>query len=361
MKSVNFKPKSSSFRTLNEEVKVKKTRKVNWDRLFYFLFFTLVIFGLGYFLVRKYLYVKANGLVLFQNVSIRIAQDSRIDSLLRVEGDSVHLGDTLFIYTKLTEKPYSAIVKEQVKPVQSAPKSSGDWKVKERFNVEKEMAENNVEIKTDEAMVKELQGELRGLENQVSLGLLPLSRLESVKSDILKLQGTIQKLKSSNAQLRSFLSKLNTEPVADTASLNMITSVGLSDSAIAMVPYLSPIEGILSRTYFYQYEVAPKNEIIMTLQKDSGSFVRAYFRQEDWSKVKVGDVVDLSFPDGNSCQGVIQKIYNTTFALPPELQLQYEPVQRMVVGDIYPLKDKNTCDWNTFNRSGVKISKPKYW
>jgi hypothetical protein len=358
LKSVNFKPKSTSFRVLNEEVKEKKRRRINWDRLFYFIFFGAFILGIGYYLSRRYLYVRANGLVLFQNVSVRIAQDSRMDSLLRIEGDSVHIGDTLFIYTKLHEKTNTGIIKQQLKPTSNG---SQDWRTKEKFNVEMEISENNVQIKTDENMLKEYKAELKGLENQVALGLLPLSRLESVKTEIMKLQGNIQKLKSANAQLRSFMGKLNTPGNDSLEMANATILSNLSDSATANIPFISPIDGVLSRSYFYQFEVAPKNEVIMTLQKDSGSFVRAYFRQEDWSSVKVGDVVDLFFPDGNTCQGEIKKIYNTTFALPPELQLQYEPIQRMVVGDIYPLKDKESCDWNTFSRSGVKVSKTKYW
>jgi hypothetical protein len=105
---------------LNEEVKEKKRRRINWDRLFYFIFFGAFILGLGYYLTRRYLYVRANGLVLFQNVSLRIAQDSRLDSLLRIEGDSVHIGDTLFIYTKLQEKANTGIIKQQSKRTSSS-------------------------------------------------------------------------------------------------------------------------------------------------------------------------------------------------------------------------------------------------
>jgi len=357
VKSVNFKPKSSTFRVLNEEVKDKKTKRINWDRLFYFIFFGAILIGLGLFLGRRYLYVRANGLVLFQNVSIRIAQDARLDSLMRVEGDSVRIGDTLFIYSKLNEKASSLLLNAGLNPVR---KSSQDWKIKEKFNVEMEISENNVQIKTDENLLKEFKGELKGLENQVALGLLPVNRIESVKTEILKLQGNIQKLKAANAQLRSFMGQLNTTAI-DSSDMNTGFTGMNNDTISSKIPFLSPITGTLSRTFFYQFEVAPKNDIIMSLQKDSNSFVRAYFKQEDWSYVKVGDAVDLSFPDGTVCKGEIRKIYSSTFALPPELQLQYEPVQRMVVGDIYPLMGSENCSWNVISRSGVKVSKSKYW
>ena len=97
MKSINFKRNESVIRHGASQKKSKR-KKINWDRLIYFIILGIVVFFLGRWIYYKFSYVQANGQIIFDGRKIRNLNDSRILEFKVKEGDDVQVGDTLYVY-----------------------------------------------------------------------------------------------------------------------------------------------------------------------------------------------------------------------------------------------------------------------
>ncbi len=361
MKSIDFKPKSSVIRVMGDEKKLKKKR-YNWDRVFYFIFLGIVVILLTYWGFNKIFYLKANGLMVFENVSIRLTDDCRILEYQCTEADTLMMGDSLFTYKMNEEEEYEKIMTEKNAPPPSPIRS--DWSDKEKFSLEKQISFNNIEKRESAAHLANYQEQMQKLKNEVVLGLLPKSRLEYVQNEIFKLKSNIDRLNSENKQLQSYIGKLHAASNGGfkaAANSTGLMGAAKTDSMTGIQVFRSPMDGIVTRIYTAQYEVALKSEEIMSMHKDSKLHIRAFFEQDDVGYLKQGDVVTITFPDGTKSKGVLKKFYNSTLVLPPEFQKQYEPTTRTIAADIYPETDSDYKKWQPVYKIGVTISKFKYW
>lgn len=350
MKSVQFKRKNSMLRVMPED---KIVRKINWDKTIYL--FLLFIGGLLFlrFVFYRTLYVEAEGQVLFQNVNIRLTDDARILRFHKKEGDVVKIGDSLFTYFKdlnnQGDPGYSASV--EIK------RESADWIQKERFNINKSIMLNNLEIIEQKELLESYKKGLNTYRNEVMLDVVPKIKLESIENEMIKLRSNIQKLSSTNAELKRYLGTLT--PNYFNSKYRSIPPGSKNQDTLVKVFY-SPIEGTVTRTYLQPYETALKTDNILSIHKGENIYIKAFFEQEDLKSIHDSDQVTITFPDGSKSVGVIKRFYYATYQLPEEFQKKYEPVTRSLAADVVPADTSELRKWKAYYKLSVGIKKLKY-
>jgi hypothetical protein len=359
LKSIDFKRKDSVIRVVNEDVKKPKR---NWDRVIYIVFLSLVFFFLGYYAINKIFFIKADGQVLFENVSIRLTDDCRIIEFQKEEGDTVKVGDSLYTYTLDKDNLWGNMSLNGGITATSYD-NEWDWIEKEKYALMKKVALNKIDITESSALIGSYKNEIQRLQNEIILDVLPKNRLEYVQNEILRLNTAIAKLSSENNQLYGLLKQLNsmvkTSRVKSTKS-GSIGGGGNGDDENGIRVFYSPIDGTVTRIYTHQFEVALKSEQIMAIHKNTPMYVKGFFEQEDLSYFKEGDLVNIEFPDGTESKGLIKRFYYATYQLPDEFQKRYEPTTRTIAADISPVNDNEYEHWRAFYKMSVSVTKFKY-
>lgn len=351
MKSIYFKRKNSVIRVLNEDT--NKKPKKNWDRIIYISILISLVLMLGNYTVTRLFFIKANGHILFQSVNIRLTDDSRIIDYYKEEGAKVEKGDTLFTYfedidNRVGTSGFNYSVSTEAENL--------DWLEKEKYNLKKKIDLNTIDIEQNRTLITKLKEELKGVYNEVMLDISPKSKLENIKQKIFLLEGDIKKFISENEQLESYIKSLKPRYKKTTRSSG---SRG-KGSKNGLNIFYSPIEGTVTKIFVQPYEVALKSDNILSIHKNRNIFIKAFFEQEDLKYLKEGDLVDVSFPDGTSSEGVIKRFYFATYPLPEEFQKKYEPVERSLSADIYPVNEEELKKWKGFYKMGIEVTKSKY-
>ncbi len=362
MKSIDFKQKTSAIRVMSDEPGRKNT---NWDRIIYIVFLILLFAFIGYYAFNKIFFIKAQGQVSFENIDIRIPDDCRILQYYVAEDDSVNIGDSLFMYTldndNITSGAYMGLAAPNTDTVYTNQLS---WIDREKFALEKKIAMNNIDKVRAKEMLAAFQSEIQRLENAIILDVLPSDRYEYVKNEILRLKTEISKLEAENRQNNAYIHELTEvaeKPVIKRSGGSTFGGGGGSEADItAPQIFYSPINGNVTREYTRQFEVALKQDVIMSIHSDRPMFVKAFFDQEDIAYFSEGDLVDIKFPDGRHSTGVLKRFNYSTFQLPPEFQKRYEPTTRTVAADIYPINEGDYSLWRSFYKMSVTITKYKY-
>ncbi len=364
MKNISFKRNESVIRGLEIQNEKKTKAPRNWDRIIYFIVLIILAFFLAKYLINKFLFIEADGQILFDNVEIRNTSDSRVVSFFKEEGDEVCIGDSLFSF--IPDKPagyfnsfgsYEFAMKQQ-------KKGDVSWSEKEMFQVKEDIKLNSFLIREKEKMKKLLEADLERIRNEVMLDVLPRNRLDDQISKINGINYEIETLKGKNALLQNSLAQLETMKRDLSAQSDGVfdengNALGNSNHDGSLIFY-SPLEGTITNILKNQFEVALKDEIILSIHKPNNVYIKGFFKQEDLKSLSLDDYVNLEFPDGSTGRGIIKRFYFTTYQLPEEFQKKYEPTTRSLSADIYPASDEDLKKWRTFWKMGVKITKSKF-
>lgn len=354
MKGVSFKKKESVLRVLDEEV---KKNKYNWDRVLYFVLLAIALFFVIRYIYMNYIFVRAKGQVIIENVDVRLINDARIEAYQVKEGDVVHIGDSLFTYYEDPNQDdfgggFGA------DGVYSSSRPS-NWPYQARFDIDKRIAFNRLLIQQNNGEVASLTSKYKKLENQVILGVLPIGKLESVENEIVNLKYESRRLQAEISELEAMKAKI---PVPVSVTEGQISGLGGdgNDQGILKV-YKSPIEGNVTNVIIKPFETALKSEFIMSLSKNEDTKIKGFFDQSDLRYLKEGDEVKLRFPDGTESYGKINRFYFSTYRLPEEFQKKYEPTTRALSAEIIPRSKEEANLWKPFYKMEVEIVKPRYY
>ena len=357
MKSLSFKRKGSSIRVMPEPTLRKH---YNWDRLVY-LVFLLVLFGfLLTWGLKKLFYIEANGQIMFENVEVRILNDCRVLNYYIYEDDTVKIGDTLFMYVERNQDNNGLTADIDGSSIDNR----FDWVIREIYALRKKIAVNNTEILEKNKQARLIEKELPAMKNQVILDAMPLSRLDARQNELNQLRSDVERIKAENTELNNLIGSLKPlvkkQVKPKTANGNYeVMGTGADDENIIKY-YLSPIEGSVNRIFTRQFETALRQEVVMSIHKNSPIYVRTFFNQEDLAYFHTGDEVQLRFPDGSESKGIVRRFYYSTIALPEEFQKRYEPTQRTIAADVYPADTLDRQQWRTFYKMSVEIKRFKY-
>ena len=365
MKSIYFKRKNSVLRVMGDGT--PNARNSNYDRYIYFTILMIIILYLVYYLSVKFFFIRADGHVLYDDVKIRLTDDSRIIKFTKEEGDSICAGDSLFTYIEDHDNDNGGGAGLSLSGLGASSYSQQvDWVEKEIYNLEKKVALNNIEISEQGGMLKMYSADLKRVKNEVTLDALPHSRLEYTTNEIAKISTSISKLRQENGQCAGLIAKLrgiakDYNPIkrsVNLASLSVAGGSGSGDEDLQV--FYSPIDGIINRVFLNDFEVALRSDDIMSVQRKTKIYVKAYFDQEDMDYFREGDTLDLRFPDGTKSRGYIKRFYFGTYPLPEEFQKRYEPVKRTIAADILPVSKTEEDRWKVYNKLSVEITKVKF-
>ena len=213
-------------------------------------------------------------------------------------------------------------------------------------------------------MKKLYENELERIRNEVMLDVLPRNRLDDQFSKINQVNYEIETLRGKNALLNSSLAqlaKMKRDLSSNAAGDGSNSGLGNANlDANGNIIFYSPIEGTITNILKNQFEVALKEEVILSIHRPQNVYIKGFFKQEDLKSLTINDFVNLEFPDGTSGRGIIKRFYFTTYQLPEEFQKKYEPTTRSLSADIYPATDEDLKKWRTYWKMGVKITKSKF-
>lgn len=363
MKNISFKRNESVLRGLEIKTDKKTKSPRNWDRIIYFILLFVLVFFLIRYVVNNYFFIEADGQILFDNVEIRNTDDCRVIDFYVKEGDEVCIGDSLFSF--IPDKPEGSFNAFGTYEFALNQKKQGDvsWSEKEMFQVQEEIKLNNFLISEKNKLKQLYEKDLERIRNEVMLDVLPRNRLDDQLSKINQINYEIETLKGKNAISQASLAQLN-QMKRDLSQSGTANNSGVNNgSGTTTGPnrvFYSPLEGTITNILKNQFEVALKDEIILSIHKPDNVYIKGFFKQEDLKSLAINDVVKLEFPDGSTGKGVIKRFYFTTYQLPEEFQKKYEPTTRSLSADIFPATNEDLKKWRTYWKMGVKITKSKY-
>lgn len=363
MKNISFKRKESVIRGLEIQREGKKKKPVNWDRIIYFGILLVILFFLVRYLIYTYLYIEADGQILFDNVEIRNTDDCRVVKFFVEEGEDVCIGDTLFSF--LPDKPEGSFNSFGTYEFAMSQKKEGDisWAEREIFQAKEDIKLNAYLIAEKLKMRKLFEKDLERIRNEVMLDVMPRNRLDDQLAKINQINYEIETLKGKNALLAASLARLEgMKRNLGSSGSGDLDGDGVADGMQTKLDHIfySPLEGTITNILKNEFEVALKDEVILSIHRPNNVYIKGFFKQEDLKSLNINDIVELEFPDGSVGKGVIKRFYFTTYQLPEEFQKKYEPTTRSLSADIFPATPKDLEKWRTFWKMGVKIRKYKY-
>ncbi len=356
MKNINFNRKNGILRNLDEKPKMKK--KVNWDKIAYFIVLGLIIFFIFRYFFVKTVYVIAPGHVLFKSLSIRVPEDVTIQEFYKFEGDTIVKGDTLFSYISYKDEQ-DAFNQSLIGEInQTQP---DNWSSKEIYQLKKNIALNNIQIQEKQQLIDFYTKEIEILRNEVILEITPKSKIDLMAKEIEKLTLENQSLLKNNQTFQSLINQLNLLDKNQTASANIIGGgSGNGGGGGLLRYYIAPIKATITRLYKSNYEVALKSENILNMHEKEDIYIKAFFPQEDIAHFKEGDEVTVIFPDGETSIGHIKRFYFATYRMPEEFQKKYESTTRAIAVDIFPIENESQIKWKAFYKMNVTVRLSKW-
>lgn len=348
------------LRNMEEEKVSRKSQ--NWDKIVYYVVLGLISFFIFRYFIDRVFYVHAEGQVMFNSVKVRVPDDITIHYFKVSEGDTVIYGDTLFAYTSARdEKTRGAFAFE----IKDDDNNTSSWQQREVYQLNKNIRLNRLRIGENINLIAWYNSEIKKLQNQVILEVSSKSKLESYQSQLEKLTIENKKYYSEIAVYRTMIRELGgeaQEPVDELETNYTPTPYSGGGAGYMSMKrvYISPMSGVITRLYKQSNEVALKTEDIMNVHQQESVYIKTFFQQEDLTSIKVGDRVNLEFPNGIKSHGIIKRFYSATYRLPPEFQKKYESTTRSIAADIFPENEEELAEWQKFYKISVQIKKNRF-
>jgi hypothetical protein len=355
MKSFYFKKKDTVLRTIEEEKKIKKQRPVNWDRIIYFILLSTFLILVGRYVFMKIYYVKADGQILFKNLNIQNLDDCRIKKFLVHEGKSVKIGDTLFFY--LNDDDDFNLGSSLDFSISGAQKST--WQDKAIIDIEEELSNVKKEIDRKNKSIQIKSKELENISQEVILEILPKVAYYQKETEILRDKEDLEILNHKLISLNEKLRKISNSSRGGLDIKGVGSGGGASDDNLYL-PFISPMDGIITKIYKEPNEVALKSEVIIEMQRREDVFIKGFFDQADLKYLQNRNIVEIEFPDGTYSKGRINRFYYSTYRIPEEFQKKYEPTTKSLSVDIKPLDELELKKWHKYFKLSVIVRKKRF-
>ena len=353
MRSADFKKGNSKIRVL-QEVRAPKP-KINWDRVIYFALLIGGVLMALFFVIKANFFIRGEGQVLFKKLDIQFTQDIQIVEFIRNEGDSVEIGDTLFMYydeDAVNGMGHSVSSKSQV-----LRNDNMEWIAREMLMTEKRIELSRIEIREFEELTRITIIEKDRIEKEVFLDIYPASKLDVYVHRLIDYQAHITSEKEEIRYQQKYLRYLRGQEKIESDNLEQERLLNAGISPVVLRAYASPVKGTITQVLKEDFEVALESEIVMSIHKPTNLYIKAFYDQKDLKHLRQGDVVEITFPDGTESYGILQRFYSATYKLPDEFQKRYEPLTRSIAADIIPIDEIELEKWKAFYKLNVVISK----
>lgn len=309
MKSFRYNKNEKVIRGYKEEPLPK--RRVNWDRIIYLIIFFIILASLIIYVFRRTYFVSSYGEVITSKFEVKFADDVKVVDYLVDENEEVKRGDTLMIVRpEISPKDTLGLVSQE-------NDANTDWIEKEKISTQKNISLKRIELQRTKEEVKEVQQQLHNQRNEVYLGLNTAGILAASENKVQSLEADEKMQQEEIRYLRTYYAKL----------LRMEREMSRVTRQVFViprnVPFISPIDGVVSQIFARKDEVNYRQEVAMDLINFKKVYIMAYLDQEYFQYFKVGDTVGVKFGNGMKSLGVISNIYMNTAELPSEFHKTY--------------------------------------
>lgn len=339
MKKFTYKKGKAIIRTLKEP-KIKK-KKLNIDRVIYFIILIGLFFWLASFVYKKTTWIYGNGQMLMEKVDVNFTNDIRVKEIFINEGQVVNVGDTLFNYFQDDFDSDASLILKNF-----------DRSEKQRDNLQeilKEIYLKNIRLKHLKEQLSIVLIQEQQTTKLVLLDVYTKTKLDEIIHQKLQLQSKI-KLLQNEIYLLSLQKKY----------VNGRTGNIVGGNSNYGTTYISPIKGVIGQILKNSEEACYKTENVMTIHDVEKVFIKAYFNLKDIAKVKEGSMVYVEFPDKSISKGIINKLYIATYEAPTEFQKKYEPTERNILAEIIPMNKEEIPEWGKYYKLNLKVKISKF-
>ena len=346
MKSLNFRQRNNYIRGKKEE---SRKKRFNYERLTYIVILLVLIIILVWTYYDNILYVKGKGQVLFKKLDVQFTHDVRITKFFYEEGDTIMEGDSLFSY--LAEEDIGSYG-GYGGDLSYSRNRDNDWVKREILDLTLKRDVKAIERDKYKTLLSVYNGQLERAKKEVYLDLHSAESLSPHLKRINDSKAMITALNAEIGTLNSYLARLK-EQEAKVDSLNI--ALGSGPGIDQDGTYRSPVDGLISRIYKEDHEVALESEHVMSIHQREDIFIKAYFRQKDLNHLSEGQKVTVKFPNGEKSKGFIERFYISTLQIPDEFQKTYEPKERSIVVDIRPATAQDLQTWIQYYKMEADI------
>lgn len=340
MKKFSYHKKESRIRTLKEPKRKKK--KLNFDRVLYFIIIGIGIFFLTRHLYKKLAWIQGNGMVLMQKVDVNFTEDIRVKNLYVQAGDTINQYQNLFSYTN---NQFDNDATMQLNSISAAQSNQNEY-----LKIQQQIALKQNQLHLLKKQLRVLQQKERTHTKLVLLDALPKTKLHEIQHNKTQTTLQIQWLQDELVLLKQFKYKVHRTHTQQLTTQNTVLKS----------TYKSPINGIVGQLFKAPEEACYKTETVMTIHNPEDIFINAYFKLKDLKYVKKGSLVKVIFPDRSTSIGRIHMVYIATYAAPSEFQKKYEPTERNLLVKIIPQQHEDTALWRSFYKLEVDLRIGKY-
>ncbi len=352
-----FKYQESVLKTV-EEPPIKK--KFNWDRFSFILLLVIALLYFGYSYYKSIAFTSINGLVQLEKMAVNFTDDIRLLEICTKEADAIQRGDTLFVYSYEDKEQISnELANINIKARINGAGNDRNF-LRDIMTVKRQKAVKKGEIEGYKAVLKIKKRELAEQKKQILMGVDVAHKLPPLQSKIAGLESDIATAKRELYVLRKHLAALlAAQKEAENLALESIQEKVSHGQQLheAVYHYVSPIDGVIGQINNSPNEVCYKSENVMVIHQLANLKIKAYFETNVVGKARIGEIVDIEFPDGSMGRGVIDNFYIATYEMPPEFQKKYEPTERSVLADIVPINEEEAKHWIGYYKMAVKILK----
>lgn len=347
MKSNYF---SSGSKTSQIKVKREKPRKkqVNWDRTVYLLVLILALTMITrYFLTRTY-FVSGEGQVISEVVDIRSPDDVDIRMIRVRPGDFVEPGDTLFSFSFIDWQERQAEIDRVNQRIADLRFELADANEKSFLKRE--------EIRSLENRILYLSREKEAFQERVRLNISTVFELNAINRDLFDAESNLELAISEARVLKNLIERME-----ERLDLFLENYYKIAQNVETRF-FTSQLGGRIDNVYKKGNSQAFRSEEILTLIPDhSEVFVLSVFNRKDTRYLTSGSIMNIEFDNGDRSHGVITQTYEARDDLLRHFRQTGTITSDYLIVELEP-SDENTRDfWRAKNRSGLQISKPRYF
>jgi multidrug resistance efflux pump len=347
MREFQLRSSPTILTTLKEPPKKGKKRKVKWQRIS----FLIVAFALlAYISVQVYIrlaIIQADAQLVLHKQIIHYPTDVKISALYIEEGQEIKEGDTLFKYTIPIDDQITTSEINVDKPI--------EWILKERINTQKQIELKRIQKLEIENQVTMRKGMHANKKELILLGSYnDRNEYEELSIQINRLESESVAISDEIAYLQKLLYRLNLEN-SNYKRIETRKKEIFEESHYQV----AQMDGIIGQINYNENEICYRKEELLTIHKTKDIRIKAFFDPSDMKYLHEGDVVDISYPDKTTSQGVITNFHIATYALPEEFQKKYEPTERNIVADVRML-DTTFKPLMSYYKMNVLITKNRY-
>jgi len=317
-----------SYMTSLPEGEAPKNRKANITQMIYFLILIAAVGYLIFIFSKRYWYYEELGVVEVEKTIISSSRGGRIASINITEGKNLKAKDKI----AAIEASRSDCVIEH------------DGRIdKLRFEIDSNIAKRNL-LRTQLAAGKQAEKKYelrRALE--LDRGLI----------------GNTERIKREQETVANDIALLSKQIVLQNQRLEKLQQYQKQISLPKECyneQIQSPFDAVVTAVHKRSKEFAQRGEAIVTLIKHTAPVrVEVYLDRDVLKYIKIGNKLDLEFPDGTKSQGSIREINSAAYTATERQLDHYKPYESDIRVHLQPIDDKTRNLWLGYDRMEVKV------